>query len=260
MNCREVTLACFIDMAKAFDTVNHDILIQKSKLGIKNLLLSWIKNYLTQRKQCPFVNGNTSTLADILCGVPQGSILGPLFFIIHVNDIANILTTCKHLLYADDTVIYKTGAVNQSTCHLEYDLQNFKKWCDRNQLTMNIKKTKYITFGLKSQTRKIINQELLLDGFKIDKVISYKYLGITLDLNLNFNKHIENCLKLISHKTYLLGKIRRYINRHTAMTIYKTMILPIMEYGDILYDGANQKKVEGLTNIAKYSFKDLYWL
>ena len=104
INCREVTLACFIDMAKAFDTVNHDILIQKlSKLGIKNLLLSWIKNYLTQRKQCTFVNGNTSTLADILCGVPQGSILGPLFFIIYVNDIAIILTSCKHLLYADDT-------------------------------------------------------------------------------------------------------------------------------------------------------------
>ena len=88
----EVTFACFIDMAKAFDTVIHAILLKKiSKLGIKNLLLSWLKNYLTQRKQCTYVNGNTSTLADILCGVPQGSILGPLFFIIYVNDIANIL-------------------------------------------------------------------------------------------------------------------------------------------------------------------------
>ena len=77
-------------------------------------------------------------------------------------------------------------------------------------------------------------------------MISYKYLGITLDMNLNFNKHIENCLKLISHKAYLLGKIRKYINVHTAITIYKTMILPIIEYGDILYEGSNQKLLHDL--------------
>ena len=139
INTREVTLACFIDMAKAFDTVNHEILIQKlSKLGIKQVLLNWIKNYLTNRNQCTFANGITSSFSDIVCGVPQGSILGPLIFIIYVNHISNILENCKHLLYADDTVIYKTGDLNQNTVLLEQDLYKFKIWCDRNQLTMNI--------------------------------------------------------------------------------------------------------------------------
>ena len=75
---------------------------------------------------------------------------------------------------------------------------------------------------------------------------NYKYLGLTLDINLNYNKHLENCLKLISHKTYLLSKIRVYINVHTAVTIYKTMILPVVEYGDTIYDGANQKILKNL--------------
>ena len=153
INNREVTLACFIDMAKAFDTVNHKILVNKLlKLGIGKNVLKWITNYLTNRNQCTTANGITSTYTDISCGVPQGSILGPLFFIIYVNDIVNILNHCKHLLYADDTVLYISGELTHTTALLQQDLNRFKIWCDRNQLTMNIKKTKYVTFGLKSQT------------------------------------------------------------------------------------------------------------
>ena len=128
------------------------------------------------------------------------------------------------------------------------DIITFKSWCDRNQLTMNIKKTKYVIFGMKSQTRKIGNHVLFLNNNRLERVTSYKYLALTLDMNLNYNKHLENCLKLISHKAYLLNKIRMYINMHTAVTIYKTMILPVMEYGDVIYDGANQKLLKNLQN------------
>ena len=169
-----------------------------------------------------------------------------IFFIVYVNDIVNTVNHCKHLLYADDTVLYITGDLAQSTLLLQQDLKHFKLWCDRNQLTINIKKTKYVTFGLKSQTRKISNHQLFMNDNKLERVISYKYLGIILDMNLNFNKHIENCLKLISHKAFILCKIRKYINVKTAITIYKTMVLPIVEYGDILYDGANEKLLHEL--------------
>ena len=247
INDRNMTLSCFIDMAKAFDTVNHDILLQKlSKIGIGNFLLKWIKSYLFQRKQCTTANNVTSPYSEILCGVPQGSILGPLFFIVYVNDIEDCLENCKHLLYADDTVIYITGELNVTTNLLQLDLNCFKNWCDKNQLTMNIKKTKYVTFGLKSQTRSVNNHDLFIQQTKIDRVNSYKYLGITLDMNLNYNIHLENCLKLVSHKAFVLNKIRRYINKNTAITIYKTMILPIIEYGDVIYDGANQKLLNDL--------------
>ena len=96
---------------------------------------------------------------------------------------------------------------------------------------MNVKKTKYVIFGMKSKTRKIGNHSLFINNSKLQRVTSYKYLGQTLDMNLNYNNHFENCLKLISHKTYLLSKIRMYIDIHTAITIYRD---------SILYDGANQ--------------------
>ena len=102
-------------MAKAFDTVNHNILLNKLRnLGIGKNVFNWIKNYLSNKNQCTTPNGITSSFVDIRCGVPQGSILGPLFFIIYVNDSVNILKHSKHLLYADDTVLYITGDLK---CH-----------------------------------------------------------------------------------------------------------------------------------------------
>ena len=118
----------------------------------------------------------------ITCGVPQGSILGPLFFIVYVNDIETSLQNCKYLLYADDTVLYVTGELHRSTIEMQSDLSRFKSWCDRNQLTMNIKKTKYVIFGLKSKTRKIGNHSLFINNNKLERVISYKYLGLTLEM------------------------------------------------------------------------------
>ena len=150
------------------------------------------------------------------------------------------------MLYTDYTVIYKTGELTQTTNEIQQDLTTFKLWCDRNQLTMNIKKTKHVKFRMKSQTRKIGNHILFLNNKRLERVTSYKNLSLTLDMNLNYNKHLENCLKLISHKAYLLNKIRMYINIHTAVTIYKTMILPVIEYGDVIYDGANQKLLKDL--------------
>ena len=136
-----MTTSCFIDMAKAFDTVNHNILCKKlRKLGLSTNVLNWVKNYLAQRKQCTSANGITSSYLDICCGVPQGSILGPLFFIVYINDIKSSLNSCKYLLYADDTVLYMTGDLYRSTVELQNDLSNFKSWCDKNQLTMNVKK------------------------------------------------------------------------------------------------------------------------
>ena len=172
-------------MAKAFDTVNHKILCKKlEKLGITGNILKWIRNYLSQRKQCTYTNGTVSSYLDITCGVPQGSILGPLFFIVYMNDIRSALKHCNYLLHADDTVLYLTGDLTICTDNLCDDLSGFKGWCDRNQLTINIKKTKYVIFGLKSKTRKINNHILSINNNRLEKVNSYKYLGLTLDMNI----------------------------------------------------------------------------
>ena len=245
-----MTVACFIDMAKAFDTVNHKILCKKLfHLGIKGEIGKLIVNYLNDRKQCTLSNGIISPYHDIVCGVPQGSILGPLLFIVYMNDLQNVCDNSKYLLYADDTVIFNTKEIDQATTEVKSDLSKFKLLCDRNQLTMNVKKTKYVVFGLRSQTKKFTHQELFIQNQKIQRVATYKYLGITLDMNLTFTNHLQIIQNIVSHKCMLLSKLRKYIDTHTAIILYKSMILPIMEYGDVIYGGAKGKHINRLQKI-----------
>ena len=177
------------------------------------------------------------------------AIVGPLMYIIYMNDISSSLKYCKYQLYADDTVLYLSGELDVITDQMCSDLSLFKKWCDKNKLTLNIKKTKYITFGLKSQTRKVSNHIVKIDNIRVDRVYSYKYLGITLDMNLNYKKHLEICIKSASYKALLLSKVRRYITKEAAIRIYKTMILPLIDYGDILYEGTNSKLLSKLQTL-----------
>ena len=116
INIREITIATFIDMAKAFDTVNHNILLKKiEKLGFRGNIYKLLKNDLTDRQQVTIANGVTSSHLNITCGIPQGSTIGPLLFITYVNDVSSVLQNCKYHLYADDTVIYASGELNVIT-------------------------------------------------------------------------------------------------------------------------------------------------
>ena len=126
INTRHITVATFIDMAKAFDTENHEILLKKLvKMGSKGNVLKLLTNYLDNRKQCTIANGYTSSLKNIVCGIPQGSTVGPLLFIIYVNDIKSVLNYCNYQLYADDTVLYIPGQFNNIVPHMNSDLTLF---------------------------------------------------------------------------------------------------------------------------------------
>ena len=219
-------------------------------MGITGNLNKLFENYLTNRKQRTTIENITSDYRDITCGVPQGSILGPMLFSIYVNDLSNVIERCKYQLYADDTVIYFTGEdLNASTNILEKDLENFTKWCKGNALAINASKSKYICFGMKSQTRKILNHSLFMNNIKLDKVSSYKYLGIQIDAYLNFHKYLQDCIQRVTYKIHMLAKIRSYIDFNSALTIYKTMILPVFEYGDIAYDQADFKSLDKLQTL-----------
>ena len=247
-------------MAKAFDTVNHQILVKKLlKLGFTGNLLNLLQNYLLNRKQCTIANGVTSKFCDITCGIPQGITVGPLLFIIYMNDISSILKNCKYQLYADGTVIYRSGPILNTSDEVNTDLSSFKDWCTQNKLTINVKKTKCVYFGLKSQIKNINNHRICIDNILIDRVNSYKYLGVTLDSLLNYDTHLGNCLALASHKLFLLSKIRKYITFDAANRIYKTMILPIVEYGDVLYDGSSQKLLGKIQTLQNRGLRTVYY-
>ena len=119
------------------------------------------------------INNMTSKTREITCGVPQGSILGPLLFLVYVNDLSSVVRNCKYQLYADDTVIYHTHCdIKISKEMLEGDLNRFTSWCRGNVLTVNVKKSKYVLYGLKSQTRKVMEHTLLMKNVKLDRVSS----------------------------------------------------------------------------------------
>ena len=258
MNDNNILIATYIDTMKAFDTVDHKILLEKAELyGIQGLMLKWLKNYLTDRYQCTLANNIVSDKQLITCGVPQGSVCGPLLFLIYINDLASVLEYCKVSLYADDTVIYLVNQnVNDALELVQKDLNNLSEWCTRNKLTINSKKTKYCIYGMRSNIKKskTINTVLSLNNNILDRVCSYKYLGFILDDHLTFNKHISELCKLVSHKLYLVAKIRRYITTEACINVFKTMILSLLEYGDVIFSGTS---VRNLSSIDRLFYRGL---
>ena len=257
MNKSRPTIALFLDFQKAFDTVNHDILISKVKLlGIKGDLLRWFINYVSSRYQQTSANGKASNLRRLECGIPQGSVLGPLLFLIYINDITKNLSHVHTKLYADDTVLYcSQDSFQQAVTGLQNDLSIVVKWCNLNQLSINIMKSKYQIFGSRKMLKYCHDVDLLIDNTPLQRVTTYKYLGILLDTELNFKAHIDNIYKTAAHKTYILSKIRRYITLDTAIKILKTKLLPFLDYGDIFYMAANKAPLSKLDRLFKRALK-----
>ena len=235
LNNKLYTIASFIDLRKAFDTVSHDILKQKIlKFGFSENITDWISNYLSNRQQRCAVNGYTSDYLSITCGVPQGSIIGPLLFLIYVNDITKNLHNSTVRLYADDTVIYVTHE-SEDVAHgiISDELDIVTRWCNSNQLTMNLSKTKMMLYGTRTMLKKGHYNDVLINGTALQYVHNFHYLGVKLDDKLNFEAHANECIKMVSYKLYLLTKIRGYIDKEQAITIFKSKIIPYFDYGDI---------------------------
>ena len=242
------SIAVFVDMRKAFDTVSHGILLKKlDRLGLHPMTIGWLKDYLTNRFQLTLANNVCSTPLPVRCGVPQGSILGPLLYLIYVNDIDAKLQNCSVKLYADDTVLYVSAPDAQIACdQLQPDLNIFAQWCKLNQLTINTTKTKAMLFGTRHALKLAPKLTLRLDNKVLDFVDSYTYLGACLDGLLDFEKHAKNTLKLVAHKIKIFSKIRAYVNKAQALTIYKAKILPYFYYADLLYIGSYQRTLTKL--------------
>ena len=253
MNNNEILIATYIDAMKAFDTVNHKILLKKAgKYGITGQVLAWLSNYLSERYQCTLANNIISDRQLITCGVPQGSVCGPLLFLIYINDLSGILKSCKVSLYADDTVIYLAHKdIQDALVLLQNDLNLLIEWCTDNKVTINSKKTKYCIYGMRSNVKHSKSQdtELSLNNNRLDRVSSYKYLGFILDEHLNFNKHVLEMCNLVNHKLYLLSRIRKYLTTEACITIFKTMVLSVIEYGDTIYSGTSLRNLDKIDKL-----------
>lgn len=253
------TLAAFIDIKKAFDSVNYSILIKKlTCYGITGKNLKWIENYFTDRTQVTKCNDNTSNVVDMSCGAPQGSILGPLFFLLYVNDLQANFNNVKTLLYADDTVLYTSGSnLNTLATRLQLALNNYMSWSSKNKLTVNESKTKLMIFTTKPKYNTLPFKDLniKLNQEKLKFVPSYKYLGVTLDSELNFNQHVKELRKRLAYRAYILAILKQFVPSPIMLRIYKTYTIPLFDYADIVYQGANKDLLDLLQGVQNRCLK-----
>ena len=191
---KKITVGVFIDLKKAFDTINHKLLLKKLEFyGIRGIVLKWVESYLSNRKQYVYFNGIRSDQLQIKCGVPQGSILGPQFFILYINDICNCSNILQFILFADDTnIFYSSSQYEVISAVISHELSNLRTWFALNKLSSNVLKTNYMIF-----TKKIVcdNINIVFDNQPLDRVHTTKFLGVIIDDKLSWHHHITYVCK-----------------------------------------------------------------
>ena len=245
----KLTGAVFVDLRKAFDTIDHATLIAKLPIyGVHGKELTWFESYLFNRQQFVSYQGTCSERQSVRCGVPQGSILGLSLFTIVINDITEQLNDYKILLYEDDTVIFTSGKDSKRIEEiLNTEFNNVATWFTNNNVVLNLKKTKteFALFGTHQKLAKSEKVSISLNGKRISVSERYEYLGVTMDKNLTMKAHLEKTYKKVLSRTKLLARIRHNISPWVAETIYKVMILPQMLYcSNIMLGMSNTHKLQ----------------
>ena len=261
MNNRDFTLALYLDFKKAFDTIDHKILLEKLKnAGLGLNLCQLIKNYLTNRTQRTKINEKLSNVRTVKTGVPQGSTLGPLLFIIFINDLPALTDRALFVLFADDTVLMvRNKSISVAETIMNEILQEVDGWCINNKLTLNAKKTEYVIYGTKNMKKNQLTQiTLILGRTKLNEVDSYKYLGTILDATLNLDKQLSKINQIIAIKLSTFRKMRYYISEATAIVIYKSTILPILDYNDIIYSLGTELQKDKMQKIQNRALRTIF--
>ena len=237
-----------IDFSKAFDKVGHQRLLQKLDFyGIRGHTNNWIRSFLSNRKQTVVLEGERSYEADVLSGVPQGSVLGPCLFLFCITDMPNN-TVSKIRLFADDTIAYLAVKNNADTAILQNDLDQLAKWEQDWQMEFHPGKCQVLSI---TRNRKIVNHQYTLHGHILEHVKEAKYLGVTLTSDLRWNRHVTNiCNK--ANKTLGFLKRNLKIRSHKLKeTAYKTIVRSLVEYAPSVWDPYNQKPIKQLEMVQR---------
>lgn len=249
----EILVGVFLDLKKAFDTVNHDLLLKKLfKYGIRGESYNWFKDYLTDRKQFVSFNYVESCRLTIKCGVPQGSILGPLLFLLYINDLSNVSEILTPIIFADDTNLFIKGKPdNQIFDTLNHELTKVKHWLDSNRLSLNIDKTHYIIFRSNRNKTDFGKYTIFINNHKIHCVEHVKFIGVTIDACLTWSTHIKLTKSKVAKGIGIIIKARKYVGLSSLKILYNSIIYPHFTYCIEVWGNAADTHLSSLFKLQK---------
>ena len=268
----------FVDLRKAYDLVDHSILINKLSLyKFSPLSLRWFQSYLSSRKQAIANDVGLSKFANVSSGVPQGSILGTTLFLLFINDLPLFLNHCFADFFADDAIFHThSNSVDIIEHHLLADFTEAKHWSKRHNLPINYKKTTCMSIGTRQRLGVSREIELKSDDICIQNVFKQKLLGVYIDENLNWSAHIDYLCSNVSSKISLLRQLSEYVPVEVQTQFYQSYIMPLMDYGSVVWGSTSLTNLERLLKLQKRAartilktdfrtpsvgmFKELGWL
>ena len=242
----------FLDLSKAFDTVNHSILLQKLEYyGFRGVAHNWLKSYLDNRKKFVTVGSISSGLLNISCGVPQGSVLGPLLFLLYINDIQNSTRILDFHLFADDSNLFYA---NKSLLTLETivnkEISHVYQWLCANKLSLNVEKSNYIIFH-PAQKRVNYQVKVSLNGQILKQEIYTTYLGVVIDCHLNWKAHISKVSKKIKRNIGAISRVRHFVDSNILINLYYSLVYPYLIYGLVAWGNTYSSSINPLYILQK---------
>lgn len=246
----------YSDFSKAFDKINHDLLIEKLwTIGIHGDLLRWLDSYVKNRSQAVAVKGFVSRFLDIPSGIPQGSHIGPLLFIIYINDIEKIVQNSNFLLYADDAKFFRIVEGYDDCLRLQSDIERLTEYCSSNQLFLNLDKCSVISYTRKTNP---INFDYTINNSSLARVTSIRDLGILMDSGLSFNLHIDNIVnKAFRQLGFILRVSKPFKQSHTLKLLYFSFVRSILDFACIIWSPFYACHIGRIERVQKKFIKNL---